>query len=86
MRAERLAPRDMTILADLAELHVRQGDRPAAATYYRRMADCAEGSDTVAARAVLRGMPFGVVENRRESFDGRANFIRTERNVKKDLL
>ena len=45
MRAERLAPRDMTILADLAELHVRQGDRPAAATYYRRMADCAEGSD-----------------------------------------
>ena len=25
MRAERLAPRDMTILADLAELHVRQG-------------------------------------------------------------
>ncbi len=45
MRAERLAPRDMTVLADLAELHVRQGDRPAAATYYRRMADCAEGSD-----------------------------------------
>lgn len=45
MRAERLAPRDMTILANLAELHVRQGDRPAAATYYRRMADCAEGSD-----------------------------------------
>ena len=42
MRAERLAPRDMTILADL---DVRQGDRPAAATYYRRMADCAEGSD-----------------------------------------
>ena len=45
MRAERLAARDMTILANLAELHVRQGDRPAAATYYRRMADCAEGSD-----------------------------------------
>lgn len=47
MRAERLAPRDMTILANLAELHVRQGDRPAAATYYRRMADCAEGSDGI---------------------------------------
>ena len=45
MRAERLAPRDIAILANLAELHVRQGDRPAAATYYRRMADCAEGSD-----------------------------------------
>ena len=45
MRAERLAPRDMTVPADLAELHVRLGDRPAAATYYRRMTDCAERFD-----------------------------------------
>ena len=45
MRAERLAPRDMTVPADLAELHVRLGDRPAAAIYYRRMMDCAERFD-----------------------------------------